>query len=152
MVQLLTKHLPLGWVALALLAALSVPVEKAASAEAATPLRDLGVPVRSVNWVHLHPGHSHEAAACLYAVMGQTAENLFVLQIDPETGKFRQFVSPGAEHELPHGNAYEPRGTALCGCGLCGPSAVLRSDQRCLGGSGGHSSRRSHLPLPYGRG
>ena len=93
MFQLPTKHLPWGLACLGLIATLSVRLEKAASDEAATPLRDLGVPVRSVNWVHLHAGHNHQGAACLYAVMGQTAENLFVLQIDPETGKFRQFVS-----------------------------------------------------------
>ena len=152
MVQLPAKHLPAGLVALAILVASSAAAEKAASDGKATLLRDVGVPVRSVNWVHLHPGRSHEAAACLYAVMGQTAENLFVLQIDPETGKFRQFVSRAPERELPHGNAHEPSRTALCGCGLRRPSAVLRPGQRCLGGPGGHPSRGSRLPLPHGRG
>src|SRR5437667_7842659 len=57
-------------------------------------VRDVGIPVRSVNWVHLHAGQNREGAPRVYTVMGQQAENLFVLVIDPETGAFRQLVSP----------------------------------------------------------
>ena len=61
-------------------------------------IRDIGIPVRSVNWVRLHPGRTAQDLPCLYATMGQTANNLFVLQIDPETGGCRQFVAdvPGS--------------------------------------------------------
>jgi hypothetical protein len=62
-------------------------------------VRDIGIPVRSVNWVRLHAGHNREGVPCIYATMGQQADNLFVLQIDPETGEFRQFVS-----EVPRSN------------------------------------------------
>jgi len=63
-----------------------------------TNIRDIGIPVRSVNWVRLHPGHTAKDLPCLYATMGQTAKSLFVLQIDPETGRCRQFVAdvPGS--------------------------------------------------------
>jgi streptogramin lyase len=54
-------------------------------------VRDIGVPVRSVNWVSLHAGRNREGTPCIYAAMGQTADNLFVLQIDPRSGAFRQF-------------------------------------------------------------
>ena len=63
------------------------------------PIRELGIPVRSVNWVHLHAGRTREGTPCIYAAMGQQADNLFVLQIDPETGAFRQFLS-----EVPKSN------------------------------------------------
>jgi len=61
-------------------------------------IRDIGIPVRSVNWVRLHPGRTAKDLPCLYATMGQTAKNLFVLQIDPQTGECRQFVTdvPGS--------------------------------------------------------
>ncbi len=62
-------------------------------------IRDIGIPVQSVNWVGLHPGRNREGAPCIYATMGQQADNLFVLQINPETGDFRQFVS-----EVPKSN------------------------------------------------
>ena len=63
-------------------------------------IRELGIPVRSVNWVRLHPGRDREARPCVYAVMGQEGDPLFVLQIDPETGSSRQF---GAQ--LPKANS-----------------------------------------------
>lgn len=62
-------------------------------------IREIGIPVRSVNWVHLHPGKKQDNTPCLYAVMGQQAAGLFVLQIDIENGQCRQFVS-----ELPDAN------------------------------------------------
>ncbi|MFH1007704.1 MAG: hypothetical protein V1800_09415 [Candidatus Latescibacterota bacterium] len=63
-------------------------------------IHDLGIPVRSVNWVRLHAGSNREGAPCIYATMGQQGDNLFVLQIDPETGGFRQFISnvPGSNY------------------------------------------------------
>jgi len=56
-------------------------------------IHEIGVPVRSVNWVQFYPGHSKTGDPCIYVIMGQQADNLFVLQIDPETGLFRQFVA-----------------------------------------------------------
>ena len=75
-------------------------------------IRELGIPVRSVNWVHLHAGRTREGTPCIYAAMGQQADNLFVLQIDPETGAFRQFLS-----EVPKSNY---------------PTATLMSRTGCL--------------------
>ena len=56
-------------------------------------IRDIGAPVHSVNWVRTHIGRDSENQPCLCVTMGQQADGLFVLQIDPKTGKFRQFVS-----------------------------------------------------------
>ncbi|MFH1007705.1 MAG: hypothetical protein V1800_09420 [Candidatus Latescibacterota bacterium] len=66
----------------------------------AVRIQDLGVPVRSVNWVRLHAGRNGKGAPCIYATMGQQGDNLFVLQIDPETADLRQFVSkvPGSNY------------------------------------------------------
>jgi len=63
-------------------------------------IRDIGIPVRSVNWVWLYAGRNRDGAPCIYATMGQQADNLFVLQIDPENGALRQFVSsvPGSNY------------------------------------------------------
>ncbi|MBI2192710.1 MAG: hypothetical protein HYU36_12075 [Planctomycetes bacterium] len=64
-------------------------------------IRDLGIPVRSVNWVHLHAGRTAAGKPCLLATMGQQGDNLFVLRIDPETGELRQFVSPVPKSNFP---------------------------------------------------
>jgi len=64
-------------------------------------IHEIGVPVRSVNWVQSHYGHNKIGKPCIYVIMGQQADNLFVLQIDPETGIFRQFVADVPESNYP---------------------------------------------------
>ncbi|MDA0744926.1 MAG: hypothetical protein O2954_00265 [bacterium] len=54
-------------------------------------VREVGIPVRAVNRAALYAGKNKAGDPCLYATMSQQAANLFVLQIDPETGKLRQF-------------------------------------------------------------
>ncbi len=54
-------------------------------------IRDLGAPVRSGSWVRLIPGVDAEDKPVLYATMGQNAEPMFILKIDPESGKFSRY-------------------------------------------------------------
>ena len=56
-------------------------------------IREVGIPVRSVNRANLYAGRNRKGDPCLYATMSQQADNFFVLQIDPETGAFRQFTA-----------------------------------------------------------
>ena len=53
-------------------------------------IRDIGVPVRAACWVRLIPGLDGRGKQALYATMGQNAQPLFILQIDPATGEFSQ--------------------------------------------------------------
>lgn len=106
-------------------------------------VRDIGIPVRSVNWVRLHPGLNSENRPRVYVTMGQQADNLFVLQVDPETGAFHQFVSPVRRSNYPTatlmsrsgrlyiGSAYaghllcfDPRLNALLDLGAINPGAA----------------------------
>jgi len=64
-------------------------------------VRELGIPVRSVNWVRLFAGQCRTGRPCLYATMGQEADSLFVLQIDPRDGSCRQFGAPVAGANYP---------------------------------------------------
>ena len=64
-------------------------------------IRDLGVPVRSVNWVRLHAGRTSGGDPCIYATMGQQGAGLFVLQIDPRTGACRQFTAAESDASYP---------------------------------------------------
>ena len=54
-------------------------------------VREVGIPVRAVNRAQLYAGRNKAGEACLYATMSQQADNLFVLQIDPNTGALKQF-------------------------------------------------------------
>ncbi len=106
-------------------------------------IRNIGIPVRSVNWVRLHPGRNSEDRPRVYVTMGQQADNLFVLQIDPETGAFQQFLSPVPGSNYPTatlmsrsgrlyiGSAYaghllcfDPRQNALLDLGAINPGAA----------------------------
>ncbi|MCF3650284.1 hypothetical protein [Synoicihabitans lomoniglobus] len=54
-------------------------------------IEDLGIPVRGVGWVRLHPGVSPDGKASLLISMGQHKDGCFVLDVDLETGHCRQY-------------------------------------------------------------
>jgi streptogramin lyase len=83
-------------------------------------VRDIGIPVRSVNWVRLHVGRDREGKPCVYATMGQQGDNLFVLQIDPETGEFRQFVSKVPRSNYPTATFMSRTGKLYIGSSYAG--------------------------------
>ena len=83
-------------------------------------IRDIGIPVQSVNWVRLHPGKNAQDSPCLYATMGQTADNLFVLQINPETGEFRQFVADVRRSNFPTATLLSRSGKLYIGAAYSG--------------------------------
>lgn len=88
------------------------------TASPATPagaitVRDLGVPVKAVNWVRLHPGRGPDGAPSLLASMGQNNGGLFVLDIDLATGHCRQFNAPGKGQQYPTASFRSPRTGAL---------------------------------------
>lgn len=81
---------------------------------------DLGIPVRSVNWAGLHAGINKAGRPCIYAAMGQQGDNLFVLQIDPETGAFRQFLSGVPESNYPTAGLMSRSGKFYVGASYAG--------------------------------
>ncbi|MEO6875430.1 MAG: hypothetical protein ABI222_11485, partial [Opitutaceae bacterium] len=76
-------------------------------------VRDLGVPVKAVNWVRLHPGRGPDGQPSLLASMGQNNGGLFVLDIDLATGHCRQFNAPGKAQQYPTASFRSPRTGAL---------------------------------------
>ncbi|MBM3264398.1 MAG: hypothetical protein FJY97_13365, partial [candidate division Zixibacteria bacterium] len=66
-----------------------------------TTIHTVGVPVRSVNWVRLFPTRDAENRDVLVAVMGQQADNLIVVRIDPTTGKTNQVSAQHPESNYP---------------------------------------------------
>ncbi len=53
--------------------------------------RDLGTPVKGVNWVRLHAGSTATGEASLLVTMGQNNGGLIVLDVDLETGHCSQY-------------------------------------------------------------
>lgn len=85
-----------------LLCALGALAMLTANAPASAPVvRDLGVPVKAVNWVRLHPGRGADGQPSLLATMGQNNGGLFVLDIDLKTGHCRQFNAKAADQQYP---------------------------------------------------
>ncbi len=79
---------------------ISMPA-KASPASTAITVRDLGVPVKAVNWIRLHPGRGADGQPSLLATMGQNNGGLFVLDIDLATGHCRQFNAPAPLQQYP---------------------------------------------------
>ncbi len=76
-------------------------------------VRELGVPVKAVNWVRLHPGRGPDGKASLLGSMGQNNGGLFVLDIDLATGHCRQFNAPSAKQQYPTVSFRSPHTGAL---------------------------------------
>jgi len=83
-------------------------------------IHDIGIPVQSVNWVRLHPGQTNQGTPCLFATMGQTADNLFVLQINPQTGECRQFVADVSRSNFPTATLLSRNGKLYVGAAYSG--------------------------------
>ena len=63
---------------------------------------EIGTPVQGVNWVRLHPGKTADGQPSLLGTMGQNNGGCFVIDIDLETGKCRQFnaSAQGADYPI----------------------------------------------------
>lgn len=92
------------------------------------PIRTVGVPVRSVNWVWLFATHDAAGRECLVAVMGQQADNLMVVLIDLERETIRQFSPSVPESNYPTAAMRSADGTVYIGAAHSGH--LLRFDPR----------------------
>ena len=89
-------------------------------------VREIGIPVRSVNWVQLYAGRSATGNDCIYAGMGQESDPLFVLQIDPEDGSLRQFAATVTDANFPTASFMSHSGQLYLGAAYAGH--LLRFD------------------------
>ena len=89
-------------------------------------VRDIGVPVRSVNWVRWHEGRDSSGKTAILITMGQTADNLFVLSVNPETGALRQHISKVPESNYPTATLLARDGRLYVGAAYSGH--LLRCD------------------------
>lgn len=63
-------------------------------------VKDLGIPVKGVGWVCLHPGQTDDGKASLLATMSQDNGGIFVADIDLETGHCTQFYTQAPQRSI----------------------------------------------------
>lgn len=109
-----------------------------------TGIREIGIPVRSVNRAMLYPGRDAGGDTRIIATMSQQAAGFFLLVIDPRTGAFRQIDCPNetanyttAAYMSRDGNLYigaahtgelyrwDPDRDELIGYGTIGPQGTI---------------------------
>lgn len=95
-------------------------------------IKELGTPVRSVNWVRLHAGRNATGDPYIYAAMGQNGNHLFVLQIDPETGAFNQFMSDVPKSNYPTATLMNGNGRLYVGGAYAGHLFCFDPDEEAL--------------------
>lgn len=86
----------------------------------AIDIRDISIPVKATNWNGLYAGQGKDGKPCVYAVMGQQADNLFVLQIKPDTGELRQFLSEIDKSNYPTAKLMSRTGKLYVGSAYAG--------------------------------
>lgn len=86
----------------------------------------IGIPVRSVNWVRLHEGKTRDGKPEIYSTMGQNAESLFMLRIDPSTGAFKQYSTDVPNANYPTATMMSRDGRLYIGAAYAGH--LLRYD------------------------
>lgn len=104
-----------------------VPPESPMPSASSSVIRELGVPVKAVNWVRLHPGRGPDGGPSLLASMGQNNGGLFVLDINLETGKCRQCNAPSAAQQYPTASFRSPA-TGILYIGAHTDGHLLRYD------------------------
>ena len=95
-------------------------------------IKTIGTPVRSVNWVRLFPTRGADGSDCLVAPMGQQADNLFVLKINPQTGVLKQFKADVEESHYPTAAILSRDGRIYIGAAYSGHLFVFDPKQETL--------------------
>ena len=70
-------------------------------------IRELGIPVKGINWVRIHPGSLAGRPSMLLS-MGQNNGGLFVCDVDLSTGHCRQFPVGSAQADFPTASLRSP--------------------------------------------
>lgn len=90
--------------------------------------RTIGIPVKSVNWVRHHFGLNKDGEVRVYLTMGQQADNLFLVEVNPETGACRQFIAQGKDANYPTATLMSRAGVLYIGGSYAG--RLYRFDPR----------------------
>jgi hypothetical protein len=78
-----------------------------AAATAQLSVRELGIPVKGINWVRIHPG-ALEGRPSVLLTMGQNNGGLFVCDVDLKTGHCRQLPVGTSQADFPTASLRSP--------------------------------------------
>lgn len=109
-------------------------------------ISEIGIPVKSVNWVRQHVGQNQKGVPCIYITMGQQGDNLFVLQIDPDTGKTRQFISDVPKSNYPTATFMSRTGKLYIGSSYAGHLLCFDPEKDSLDDLGAISPGAASFP------
>ena len=109
-------------------------------------VHDIGIPVKSVNWVRLHEADNGDGQTRILATMGQTADNLFVLDINPETGECRQFISNVPRSNYPTATFMHRSGKLYIGAAYAGHLLCYDPEQGTLNDLGAINPGQASFP------
>ena len=109
-------------------------------------ISEIGIPVKSVNWVRLHEGINRDGQPCILATMGQTADNFFVLQIDPETGELTQYISQVEKSNYPTATLMSKSGKLYIGAAYAGHLLCYNPAENRLDDFGAINTGKASFP------
>lgn len=89
---------------------------------------ELGIPVRSVNWVRTHAGIGPDGEDRVWATMGQQAEGFFIVDVDVSTGNSVQVPCPDATANYPTATCLSSDGSLYVGAAHNGHLYVYRGE------------------------
>ncbi len=102
-------------------------------------VREIGAPVKSLNWVRYHYGLDKAGGTAILMTAGQQGAGFFLLAIDPRTGSFRQFTSPDPKANYPTATCLSKSGKLYIGAAYAGhlycydPAAESLTDLGAIG-------------------
>lgn len=102
-------------------------------------VREIGAPVKSLNWVRNHYGLDKAGNTSILMTAGQQGAGFFLLVIDPRTGAFRQFTSPDGQANYPTATRLSRSGKLYIGAAYAGhlycydPAAETLTDLGAIG-------------------
>ena len=83
-------------------------------------MKYIGVPVKSVNWVHTHLALDGRGDPCALITMGQQGDNFVLLRVNLKTGDQRQFNAQIKQSNYPTGTLMSRSGLLYIGASYSG--------------------------------
>ncbi|MDD8014293.1 MAG: hypothetical protein PHX45_01260 [Acidobacteriota bacterium] len=83
-------------------------------------VKDLGAPVKSVNWVRPHYGLDAAGKPWIYITAGQQGDDFFLLKLDPLTGQMEQFTATAPNANYPTATLMSKSGILYIGGSYAG--------------------------------
>jgi len=109
-------------------------------------IREIGRPVHGVNWINSYVGKDKFAKPSILTVMGQDGGNFFVLEIDPNSGRFLQFFPDANNCSYPTAKFLSKTGKLYIGSAYGGDLFIYDPNTRKLQLCGNINGENAAMP------